>query len=243
MASDKFGNQAVQPLYNATGRNPRDLEMGSIGKGLGSVGSSGAGNKDFGTPTQPAKSKEGFLHNMLDPYARYSPLNPYNRFNQPGGKQRRKRGGGAGGGGGAAEADDMDNVVTPTEGGINFNPTMFDQSQFKGASGNIKVGGSMGTGGSVVGNTSDSSQNLNVAVTPGSSTPIQKQASPLKGRTMTAEQKANRDAKKAANPALGKKNMNRPPRTASPIARQKSAPKTAAGLGNIAISMSRGGNL
>lgn len=162
MASDKFGNNSVAPLYNATGRNPRDLEMGSIGKGLGSVGSSGAGNKDFGTPTQPPRPRDGFLYNMLDPYARYSPLNPYNRFNQPGGRRGRKRGGG--GGGRAEETDDMDNVVTPTEGGINFNPTMFDQSQFKGASGDISVKGSMGTGGAVVGNKTDKSKIQNISM-------------------------------------------------------------------------------
>ena len=57
MASDKFGSNPVAPLYNATGRNPRDLEMGSIGKGLGSVGSSGAGGKDFGIANRPAQTQ------------------------------------------------------------------------------------------------------------------------------------------------------------------------------------------
>ena len=53
MASDKFGNNPVAPLYNATGRNPRDMDMGNPGKPLGSVGSSGIGGKDFGTPNKP----------------------------------------------------------------------------------------------------------------------------------------------------------------------------------------------
>lgn len=71
MASDKFGNNPVAPLYNATGRNPRDVEMGTPGKGLGSVGSSGAGGKDFGISNQPPKKAD-----LGSSY--YSPLNPNN---------------------------------------------------------------------------------------------------------------------------------------------------------------------
>ncbi len=58
MASDKFGNNPVAPLYNATGRNPRDVDMGNPGKALGSVGSSGAGGKDFGIPGKQAQATD-----------------------------------------------------------------------------------------------------------------------------------------------------------------------------------------
>lgn len=58
MASDKFGNNPVAPLYNATGRNPRDLDMGNPGRPLGSVGSSGAGGKDFGIPGKQTQAAD-----------------------------------------------------------------------------------------------------------------------------------------------------------------------------------------
>jgi hypothetical protein len=91
MASDKFGNNPVAPLYNATGRNPRDVDMGTPGKGLGSVGSSGAGGKDFGISNQPSK-KVDLGSNLI------SPLNPYNMlYGNPMGGRRRRRGGGGGG--------------------------------------------------------------------------------------------------------------------------------------------------
>ena len=98
MASDKFGNNPVAPLYNATGRNPRDVEMGTPGKGLGSVGSSGAGGKDFGISNQPPK-KTDLGSNLL------SPFNPYNMLYGNPINGRRRRSGGGGGGGGEVEYD------------------------------------------------------------------------------------------------------------------------------------------
>lgn len=53
--------------------------------------------------------------------------------------------------------------TTPAPSAVANEPVMFDQSQFKGASGNIKVGGSMGTGGSSVGNKVDSSTYQNIS--------------------------------------------------------------------------------
>ena len=92
MASDKFGSNPVAPLYNATGRNPRDVEMGTPGKALGSVGSSGAGGKDFGISGQAPKKTDMTA-------GVFSPLNPYNLM------YNRMGGGGRGGGGGEVEYD------------------------------------------------------------------------------------------------------------------------------------------
>lgn len=119
MASDKFGNNPVAPLYNATGRNPRDVEMGTPGKPLGSVGSSGAGGKDFGISNQASKKTD-----MLSTSNFYSPFNPYNVLMNrmsPGGGRRGRRGRGFGGGGDEEEVEyDIDameriaKAATPT---------------------------------------------------------------------------------------------------------------------------------
>lgn len=95
MASDKFGSNPVAPLYNATGRNPRDVEMGTPGKPLGSVGSSGAGGKDFGISGK-APEKVDLTRDA------FSPFNPYNIMLGRGGLGR---GRGRGGGGGEVEYD------------------------------------------------------------------------------------------------------------------------------------------
>ena len=98
MASDKFGSNPVAPLYNATGRNPRDLEMGSIGKGLGSVGSSGAGGKDFGIANRPAQTQP-LGQGMLSPFHTWGPNSMYqstmgrNRRFTNFGPGKRRRGG------------------------------------------------------------------------------------------------------------------------------------------------------
>jgi pyruvate/2-oxoglutarate dehydrogenase complex dihydrolipoamide acyltransferase (E2) component len=84
MASDKFGNNPVAPLYNATGRNPRDMDMGNPGKPLGSVGSSGAGGKDFGIPGKQAQA--------ADLGASY--FSPLNQQNLMWGDPLERRGGG-----------------------------------------------------------------------------------------------------------------------------------------------------
>lgn len=83
MASDKFGNNPVAPLYNATGRNPRDMDMGNPGRPLGSVGSSGAGGKDFGIPGKQAQA--------ADLGASY--LSPLNQQNLMWGDPLERRGG------------------------------------------------------------------------------------------------------------------------------------------------------
>lgn len=197
MASDKFGSNPVAPLYNATGRNPRDVEMGTPGKALGSVGSSGAGGKDFGIPNQPTKSAD--LGASM-----FSPFNPYNmRYGRPG----------SGGGGGGDEGYDVDameriaKAQTPQT--VNFaaqaGRNVVQDSQYSEDGDNYK----------------DIQQKIET--TPGASpakpprTPEQIQASKDKGQ-------ATRTASKAANPTgHGKRNPNRPEKTQSPIARKPRA--------------------
>jgi len=200
MASDKFGSNPVAPLYNATGRNPRDVEMGTPGKALGSVGSSGAGGKDFGIPNQPAKSAD--LGASM-----FSPFNTYNMLYG-------RRGSGGGGGGGEADVDAMERIAkAQTPGTVNFAPQ---------AGGNVVQDSQYSESGD---NYKDIEQNLET--TPGTSTGTQP-SNPRKGVKMTEEQKtataAKRAEKKEANPAYGKKNPNRPAKAESPIARRRSAP-------------------
>ena len=107
MASDKFGNNPVAPLYNATGRNPRDLEMGSIGKPLGSVGNSGGGGKDFGTPGKAAQLSPLGQGNRLSPFSFYGPNSLYAL---PDNIRNKYRTGGGGSGGGSTDADGRDSA-------------------------------------------------------------------------------------------------------------------------------------
>ena len=227
MASDKFGSNPVAPLYNATGRNPRDVEMGTPGKALGSVGSSGAGGKDFGIPNQPAK-------NANLGASMFSPLNPYNMLYG-------NRGSGGGGGGGEADVDAMERIAkAQTPGTVNFaaqaGENVVQDSQYSESGDNYK----------------DIQQKLET--TPGTSAGTQP-SNPRKGVKMTEEAKAKSRATKAekreANPAYGRRNNLRPPRGDSPIARRRSAPSAPSAprtvtseqsIGNVRQKSTVGGN-
>lgn len=210
MASDKFGSNPVAPLYNATGRNPRDVEMGTPGKALGSVGSSGAGGKDFGISGQAPKKTDMTA-------GVFSPLNPYNvMYNRMGG-----RGGRGGGGEVEYDIDAMERIAkAQTPGVVQFGDantgTINDYSQNKRAV-NSKIAV---TGDQNIANTQ--TQNLtNTATSTPASNP--KQPRTAEQKTATA---AKRAEKKEANPAYGKKNPNRPAKAESPIARKPKVAKT-----------------
>lgn len=220
MASDKFGSNPVAPLYNATGRNPRDVEMGTPGKPLGSVGSSGAGGKDFGISGQAPKKADVTA-------GAFSPLNPYNiMYNRMGGR---------GGGEVEYDVDAMERIAkAQTPGVVQFGDantgTINDYSQNKRAV-NSKIAV---TGDQNIANTQ--TQNLTNTAT---STPASNLRQPR-----TAEQKAataaKRAEKKEANPAYGKKNPNRPAKAESPIARKPRVAKTSQSTGNIEMTQSIG---
>lgn len=226
MASDKFGSNPVAPLYNATGRNPRDVEMGTPGKPLGSVGSSGAGGKDFGISGQAPKKADMTA-------GAFSPLNPYNiMYNRMGG----------GGRGGEVEydVDAMERIAkAQTPGVVQFGDantgTINDYSQNKRAvNSKIAVAGDQN-----IANT----QTQNLTNTP-TSAPASNPRQPR-----TAEQKAataaKREEKKAANPNYGRRNPNRPERAESPIARKPrvakiAQTKTPQSTGNVEMTQSIG---
>ena len=80
MASDKFGNNPVAPLYNATGRNPRDIPSTSPGQPLGSVGNSGSGGKNFGISNQ-APQVGGGQNSNFGIFSPYNYMSPFSRIN------------------------------------------------------------------------------------------------------------------------------------------------------------------
>ena len=241
MASDKFGNNPVAPLYNATGRNPRDLEMGSIGKPLGSVGNSGGGGKDFGTPGKAAAPGQ-LGGSYLSPFSTWGPNSMFQEIkNVSRGKGLTGRGGGTRrdprlGGGGGYDDDDEDEG----SGGSGFKDpegTVYDESGRRVAvdamertKQNLTVNFAEQAGRNVVQDSQYSEDGDNykdiqqkIETTPGASpakpprTPEQIQASKDKGQ-------ATRTASKAANPTgHGKRNPNRPEKTQSPIARKPRA--------------------
>jgi len=231
MASDKFGNNPVAPLYNATGRNPRDVDMGTPGKGLGSVGSSGAGGKDFGISNQPPKKAD--LGSSL-----ISPLNPYNMlYGNPMGGRRR---GGGGGGEVEYDIDAMERIAkAQTPGVVQFGDantgTINDYSVNKRAVGSsVDVNGDMNIA---------NKQTQNLTTTPGSSPSLKPkmERTAEEKRASQDKAKATRAKNKELNPSgYGRKNTNRPERAPSPIARKRGVSKANTSTGNIEMTQSMG---
>ena len=205
MASDKFGNNPVAPLYNATGRNPRDVEMGTSGKALGSVGSSGAGGKDFGTPNQAPTPT-----NISSTSSFFSPFNPYNVMGYGPGSLGGGRGRGGGGGGGEIDVEATERLwkAAPST-TVNFGDATGGDDSSVGKRANTG-------GGDILGSGSKAGRDQYTGNT--QTTEVASSGAP---RTQTPEQKAaikaKRAEKKAANPAYGTRNPNRPPKIDSPI--------------------------
>ena len=258
MASDKFGSNPVAPLYNATGRNPRDMDMGNPGKGLGNVGNSGAGGKDFGTPGKQAQAAD--LGASM-----FSPINPYNIMMNPGGIGRNRGSASKAKRGGGGDADDADDGRRYDKDGYELDVelsekltsaaapriTIKQNSGFQGDDNSIINSGDINAeeGASVfsasdngqVGGSQNAKQKFGDGPTPPGKTPRtpeQIQASKDKGQ-------ATREKNKAANPTgYGKQNRNRPAKEVSPIARKRSAPAPAPAPARSqpSISVSKTGN-
>lgn len=246
MASDKFGSNPVAPLYNATGRNPRDLDMGSTGKGLGSVGSSGAGGKDFGINTRPPKPGAGIGQDIVDMLNPMSFTNPLSRryYQLPGPGETMKRRGGRRGASPASPAspvgagDGTEGATSGTEsssGGFPaFNPVMNvdsfnnsnnDNSINKDNKGTISSdisGNAIGSPNSL--NKTDSSMNQKVDIN--TTTPGTKPQSTKGKRVVTPEQQAARRSRDQQNRAG----------TRTPVAR---GPRQKPASGGIDISQTR----
>lgn len=81
MASDKFGSNPVAPLYNVTGRNPRDITPSATGQPLGSVGSSGSGGKNFGISNQAPQVGGQNTNSNFGIFSPYNYFSPFGRRN------------------------------------------------------------------------------------------------------------------------------------------------------------------
>ena len=243
MASDKFGSNPVAPLYNATGRNPRDLEMGSIGKGLGSVGSSGAGGKDFGIANRPAQTQP-LGQGMLSPFHTWGPNSMYqstmgrNRRFTNFGPGKRRRGGLTNDYSG--DSGDPEGTVYDAEGRrvavdamerTKPNVTVNFADQIGLDDNSVGKNATVEEGGQISGRDSAGRDMLKNNKFTQNATLNDSESAPQTGKTprtpRTEEQKeatkSLRQQKAAANPNYGKRNLNRPPKEASPIARQRSA--------------------
>ena len=259
MASDKFGNNPVAPLYNATGRNPRDLEMGSIGKPLGSVGNSGGGGKDFGTPGK-APQLLGLGTDYMSPLSLYGPNSMYRNATstQGGGKWGRgRRGGGGGGGGGPTDADgreiDLEASLALTKAATPGTVSFGDQAG--GHQANVGSRAQQGEGSQISGKNSafnDVNDGNTLTSTVQSTPEPAKQSRAPRTAAQKQATAATRAEKKAANPAYGRRGTTpRPERGESPIARRKSAPAPAApttvtneqSIGNLKQKSTIGGML
>ena len=226
MASDKFGNNPVAPLYNATGRNPRDLEMGSIGKPLGSVGNSGGGGKDFGTPGKAAQLSPLGQGSRLSPFNFYGPNSLYDLPDNIRNKNRTGGGGSGGGGGGSTDADgreiDLEASLALTKAATPGTVSFGDQAggnQANVGSRSTQMEGASFTGGDSAGNDINKDNTLTQG--------LSAETKPVKVPRTAAQKQATaatRAEKKTANPAYGTKNQNRPIKGESPIARRRSAP-------------------
>ena len=254
MASDKFGNNPVAPLYNATGRNPRDLDMGNPGKPLGSVGSSGAGGKDFGISNRPAQTQP-LGQGMMSPFHTWGPNSMYQTARDLG---KGKKGRGGGGGGGGDYSNDPEGTVYDAQGRrvavdamertkqdvtINFAEQIGGDDNSKNR--NVKVAENA----TFVGDDyAENDINKDIEMSMETSAPTAS-APPAAARgPRTAEQKAATAAKRAknkeANPNYGKRNPNRTPKDPnSPLARKPRTPKPQASgnatqrVGNIVQTM------
>jgi len=143
MASDRFGASPVAPLYNATGRNPRDITPSPTRQGLGSVGSSGSGGYNFGISNQAPPAANGMTNDLASMFNPYNYLSPFN--NNGRGNSRRSRNQsqsqGQGQPQGMSQTSSMSDDGTtqtntfnnPGGGDFNFNPTMQDFSVNKNA--------------------------------------------------------------------------------------------------------------
>ena len=103
MPANRFGSVNTQPIYNVTGRNPRDMEQGPTAQPFQAPAAGVA--KDFSGDQRQQPQSGYFAQNLMG----YNPLNPLSRFGQSmmwgrgGGGRRGGGGGGEGGEGGSGQ--------------------------------------------------------------------------------------------------------------------------------------------
>ena len=199
MASDKFGSNPVAPLYNATGRNPRDLDMGNPGRPLGSVGSSGAGGKDFGIPGKQAKATD-IGQSVYSPFNQWAGLQNNNPLAT---RSRSNRSTGGGKPGAVYDADnreyDMDayeklagkmTIINNQNSGYLEDRSFTNTGEIRDIAEGANVFSAVGEGAQLIGD-------RNTATATGSTPePATAPNKPARVRTQEQKDKANQQAKK-----------------------------------------------
>lgn len=203
MPANRFGAVNTQPIYNATGRNPRDMEQGPTAQPFQAPAAGVAKNFEGDQRQQPQPGMIGRL--AQDAY--WNPLNPLNSLVRPGGSG--SRGGGGGGGGDGGEGG--------SGGGNTYNINFGDQ---KGHSAYENAGAIQGNTfqgdieGGVTAGSPFSTNNQTLTSSP-AGTPGATPAKPARTRKpATDEQKAKRNEQARARRAAAKQSGATPkPRT------------------------------
>ena len=225
MPANRFGSVNTQPIYNVTGRNPRDVEHGPQAQPFQAPAAGVA--KDFNADQQMQPKPGYFAQNLMG----YNPLNPLSRFGQ---SMMWGRGGGRGGGGGGEGGEGG-------EGSVTYNIQFGDQSGHRAyeKAGQVDMSGATIAGDvkDVAGGSPFSTHNQNVAdiaagaapSSPAAAAPAKKPRAPR-----TDAQKAQRNerdrARRAQQKAAGQK--------ATPRPRKPSAKKTSATAAAPSVSQS-----
>ena len=225
MPANRFGSVNTQPIYNATGRNPREIEQGPQAQPFQAPAAGVA--KDF-NPDQRMQPQPGyFAQNLMG----YNPLNPLSRFGQ---SMMWGRGGGRGSRDGGGDGEGGNGSVTYN---INFaeqgGHSAFDKA------GQVDMSGATITGEvkDVTGGSPFSTHNQNIAdlaagatpSSPAAAAPAKKPRAPRTDAQKQARNERDRN-RRAQQKASGQKPAPRP--------RKPSAKKTSATAAAPSVSQS-----
>jgi hypothetical protein len=134
MPTTRFGQSNVEPIYNVTGRNPRDIGRQGASSLLGSVPNAGV-SKNFAADPEYQPKQGYFGANLVG----WNPLNPLSRFGQ-------RMAWGSFGRSGKGDNSSQENGNNGNEGGRGGVTVVFgDQSGHKAFadSGNVTVSGTI----------------------------------------------------------------------------------------------------
>lgn len=211
MPSNRFGAVNTQPIYNVTGRNPRDMEQGPTAQPFQAPAAGVA--KDF-SADQRQQPQRGFMGQMLgDAY--WNPMNPLNSLIRGERSTRGSRRGGGGDGGEGGEGGGQPNIT------VNF----AGQSGHRAYENAGAIQGNTFQGnvdGGVTAGSPFSTNNQTLTSSPGG-TPGATSAKPPRARKpATDEQKAKRNEQARARRAA-QKEAGTAPKPRSPRAPKQSA--------------------
>jgi len=200
MPANRFGSVNTQPIYNATGRNPRDMEQGPTAQPFQAPAAGVAKNFEGDQRQQP---QGGFMNQMMQNV--WSPLNPLHNAIYGDNRRGGRRGGGGGDGDGSSGGGNTYNINFAEQKGH----TAFEDA---GSVKDITIAGN--NEGDITGGNPFSTNNQNVASSP-AATPGATPAKPARTRKpATDEQKAKRNEQARARRAAAKQSGATPkPRT------------------------------